>query len=201
MLNGWDGVLGVQVGFFPSKHAESSWCPKAQFSSHLTTALSPRPFSESSRCLFANFRWACTCAFLRRGTLRALTDFSPLRYNVLLMVILVTVVPAALRSSTSSCYAVLGCSFTFLIIRFTPHLEILCGAPNQGWLIVNWCFFHFLIIAPAVDSSSPSCLPIVLKPIPVLCSYKIPSQMFFDNSYVLPIAERLDSDSLKDSMK
>ena len=37
-----------------------------------------QPSSESSRCLFANFRWAYTCAFLSRGTLRALHDFSPL---------------------------------------------------------------------------------------------------------------------------
>ncbi len=33
--------------------------------------------SESFRCPLANFRRACTCAFLSRGTLRALQDFSP----------------------------------------------------------------------------------------------------------------------------
>ncbi len=33
--------------------------------------------SESFRCSLANFRRACTCAFLSSGTLRALQDFSP----------------------------------------------------------------------------------------------------------------------------
>ncbi|MBN3311190.1 S4A4 protein, partial [Amia calva] len=40
--------------------------------------------SESFRCSLANFRRACTCAFLSRGTLRALQDFSPSRRNVFL---------------------------------------------------------------------------------------------------------------------
>ena len=61
---------------------------------------------------------------------------------VLLLVILVSVIPAALRS-TRSCRVVLRCSLTFLILRFTPRWEILRG----GRLIVNRCFFHFLIIA------------------------------------------------------
>ncbi|MBN3303319.1 BMPR2 protein, partial [Amia calva] len=38
--------------------------------------------SESFRCSLANFRRACTCAFLSRGTLRALQDFSPSRRTV-----------------------------------------------------------------------------------------------------------------------
>ncbi len=37
---------------------------------------------ESFRCSLANFRWACTCAFLSRETLRALQDFSPSRRSV-----------------------------------------------------------------------------------------------------------------------
>ena len=127
-------------------------------SSNLSTF--SKPSSELSRCLFENFRRACTCAFLSRGTLRALHDFSPLRCRVLLMVILVTVVPAALRSSTSSCRVVLG-PLTFLIIRFIPRWETLRGTPDRGRLIVNWCFFSFLIIVLTVDSS-PSWLPIVL---------------------------------------
>ena len=81
--------------------------------------------------------------------------------SVLLMIILVTMVPAALRSSTSSCCVVLGCSLTFLIIRFPPCWEILHGAPDQGRLIVNQCFFHFLIITQTVDSL-PRGLSIIL---------------------------------------
>ena len=84
----------------------------------------PKPSSESSRCLFVNFRRTCTRAFLSRRTLWNLHDFSSLRYSVLLIVILMTVVPAALRSSTSWCRVVLGCSLTFLIINFTPRWEI-----------------------------------------------------------------------------
>uniref|UniRef100_A0A673YI32 DENN domain containing 4B n=1 Tax=Salmo trutta TaxID=8032 RepID=A0A673YI32_SALTR len=38
--------------------------------------------SESFRCSLANFRRACICAFLSRGTLRALQDFSPSRRSV-----------------------------------------------------------------------------------------------------------------------
>src|SRR4029434_10077416 len=52
-------------------------------------------FSQSSLESLANLRWPCTCAFLIRGTWRALQDFKPLRRSVLPMVFLVTVVPAA----------------------------------------------------------------------------------------------------------
>ena len=39
--------------------------------------------SRSSRCSLANFRWACTCAFFSRGTLRAQQDFNTSRCSVL----------------------------------------------------------------------------------------------------------------------
>ncbi len=61
-----------------SKHGELSWCQRARlflvwFWSHLTTTLSLSfPLNRS----FANFRWACTCSFLSKGTLRVLQDFS-----------------------------------------------------------------------------------------------------------------------------
>ena len=159
MLNGWDGVLGFKSAFFPFQTWQVKLILKSSIlvsSDHSTFS---QPSSESSRCLFANFRRACTCALLSRGTLQALHDFSPLQCNLLQMAILVTVVPVALRSLTSSCHLVLGCSLTFFIIRFTPRWEILCGAPDQERLIVNWCFFHFLIITPTVDYFSLSCLP------------------------------------------
>ncbi|CAN0419867.1 unnamed protein product, partial [Lampetra planeri] len=58
--------------------------------------------SESFRCSLANFRRACICAFLSRGTLRVLQVISPSRRSVLPTVFLVTMVPAALRSLTIS---------------------------------------------------------------------------------------------------
>ncbi len=88
--------------------------------------------SESFRCLLANFRWACTCAFLRRGTLRRLQDFSPSRHSVLPIVFLVTMVPAALRSLTRSSRVVLGWFLTVLMIIETPRGEILV------WNLIDW---------------------------------------------------------------
>ncbi len=49
-----------------------------------------------------------TCAFLSRGTLRALRDFSPSQRSVLPIVFLVTMFPAALRSLTRSFCVNLG---------------------------------------------------------------------------------------------
>ncbi len=118
---------------------ESSWCQRAKFWSHLTTTLSQ--FSSES---LANFRQACTCAFLSRGTLRVLQDFSPLWRSVLPIVFLLTVVPTALRSLTSSFRVVLGWSLTFLMIILTPWGKILHGAPDRGQLmVVLYFFFHF----------------------------------------------------------
>ena len=99
--------------------------------------------SGSSRCSLANFRWACTCAFFSRGTLREQQDINPSRCSVLLMVLFVTVVPTAFRSLTSSSCVVLGWSLTFLIIIDILQGEILRGAPDQRRLAVTLCFFHF----------------------------------------------------------
>ncbi len=60
-------------------------------------------FTQFSSESLASFRRAFTCAFLSRGTLRALQDFSPSRRSVLPIVFLVTIVPAALRSLTLPC--------------------------------------------------------------------------------------------------
>ncbi len=100
MFDGGDGVLGVillqtrQVELMPK-----SWILVPSDYNTLTQ------FSSQS---LANFRRACTCAFLSRGTLRALQDFSPLRHTVLPIVFLVTMVPASLRSLTRSSRVVLG---------------------------------------------------------------------------------------------
>ncbi len=109
-------------------------------------------FTQFSSESLANFRRACTCAFLSRGTLRALQDFSPSQRNVLPIVFLVTMVPAALRSLTRSSRVVLGWFLTVLMIIETPRGEILHGAPDRGRLTVILCFYHLRIIA----SLSPS---------------------------------------------
>src|SRR4029434_471296 len=117
---------------------------------------------ESFKCSLPTFRRPCTCASLSRGTLRALQDFKPLRRGVLPKVFLVTGVPAALRSFTSSPRVVQGLFRTFRMITDTARGEILHGAPDRGRLTVVWCCFHLLIIAPTVVCFSPSCLPMVL---------------------------------------
>ncbi len=105
--------------------------------------------SESFRCSLASFRRACTCAFLSRGTLRVLQDFSPSRRSVFL----VTMVPAALRSLTRSTCVVLGWFLTVLMIFETPRGEILHGAPVWGRLTVILCFFHLRIFAQLLSPS------------------------------------------------
>src|SRR4029434_8329408 len=110
-------------------------------------------------CSLANFRRPCTCASLSRGTLRVLQYFKPLRRSVLPMVFLVTVVPAALRSFTSSPCVVLGYFCSFRMITDTAQGNILHGAPDLERLTVVWCCLHLRIIAPIVVRFSPSCLP------------------------------------------
>src|SRR4029434_1024826 len=115
---------------------------------------------ESFKCSFANFRRPCTCASLSRGTLRVLQYFKPLWCSVLPMVFLV--VPAALRSFTSSPCVVLGLFCTFQMITDIARGDILHGAPDLERLTVVRCCFHLRIIAPIVVCFSPSCLPMVL---------------------------------------
>src|SRR4029434_1205391 len=124
-----------------------------------------QPSIESFKCSLATFRRPCTCASFCRGTLRVLQYFTPLRRSVLPMVVLVTVVPAALRSFTSSPCVVLRLFYTFRMITDTARGDILHGAPDLERLTVVWCCFHLRIIAPIVVCFSPSCLPMDLSPI------------------------------------
>ncbi len=97
MFDGGDGVLGVillqtrQVELMPK-----SWILVP--SDHNT-------FTQFSSESLENFRRACTCAFLSRGTLRALQDFS---LCGILCYQLFSMVPASLRSLTRSLRVVLG---------------------------------------------------------------------------------------------
>src|SRR4029434_9868827 len=102
---------------------------------------------ESFKCSLANFRWPCTCASLSSGTLQVLQYFKLLWRSVLPMVFLVTVVPAALRSFTSSPCVVLGLFCTFRTITDTARGDILHGAPDLERLTVVWCCFHLRIIS------------------------------------------------------
>ncbi len=115
-------------------------------------------FTQFSSESLAHFRRACTCAFLSRGTLRALQDFSPSQHNVLLNVFLVTMVPAVLRSLAGCSRVVLGWFLTILMIIETPRGEIYHGAPDRGRLTAILCFFHLRIHASTVVTFSPSCL-------------------------------------------
>ncbi len=119
-------------------------------SDHMTFSQSS---SGSSRCSLANFRRAWTCTGLSRGTRLALQDLSPWRRSVLLMVAFVTLVPALCRSFTRSPRVVLGFLLTVLVIIWPHGVRILRGAPDRGRLSVVLYVFHFLIIAPTVDSS------------------------------------------------
>ncbi len=110
-------------------------------------------FTQFSSESLANFRRACTFAFLSRGTLWALQDFSPSRRSVLPIVFLVTMVPAALKSLTRSSRLVLGWFLTVLMIIETPQGEILHGAPDQGWLTVILCFFCLRILVQLLSPS------------------------------------------------
>ncbi len=144
MFDGGDGVLGVlELGSIPPLPDHNTF---TQFS------------SES----LVNFRRACTCAFLSRGTLRALQDFIPSRRSVLAIVFSVTMVLAALRSLTRSSRVVLVWFLTVVMIIEAPRGEILHGAPDRGRLTVILCFFLLRMIASTVVTLSLSCLAMVL---------------------------------------
>ncbi len=159
MFDGGDGVLGV-IGSIPPSPNTASWIDAKELDFSLSS--DHNTFTQFSSESLANFRRACTSAFLSRGTLRALQDFSPSRRSVLPIVFLVTMVPAALRSLTRSSRVVLGWFLTVLMITETPRGEILHGAPDRGRLTVILCFFHLRIIAPTVVTFSPSCLGMAL---------------------------------------
>lgn len=94
-------------------------------------------FFEAFRCQLINFRWACSCAFLSRGTFLVLHDLNLLQHTVLPMVFLV--VPTMFRWLTCSSHVVLGRSTPFLMI-LTP---ILHRTPDGGRFIVILHFIQF----------------------------------------------------------
>src|SRR4029434_6711065 len=83
--------------------------------------------------------------FLEQGDLASAAVLQTITRSVLPMVFLVTVVPAALRSFTSSPCVVLGLFCTFRMITDTARGDILHGAPDLERLTVVWCCFHLRI--------------------------------------------------------
>ncbi len=151
-----DGVLGV-IGSIPPPP------PKTREPKELDFGLIwPQHFHPVILWILANIRWACRCAFLSRGTVRALRDFIPFWRSVLPNVFLVTMVPAALRSLIRSSRVVLGWFLTVLMIIENPRGEILHGAPVRRRLTVILSFFHLRIILQTVPFSSWrwSCSPL-----------------------------------------
>ncbi len=71
---------------------------KSKFAVKMNTASGHNTFTQFSSESLANFRQACTCDFLSRGTLRELQDFSPLRRSVLPIVFLVTIDGSAVEA-------------------------------------------------------------------------------------------------------
>ncbi len=105
----------------------------------------PQFSSESFRCSLANFRQACTCAFLSRGTCGhcRISVLHGVLLSVLLIVFLVTMVSAILRSLTRSSSVVLGWFLTVLMIIETQQGEILHEAPDRGRFDTYFVFLPF----------------------------------------------------------
>ncbi len=116
MFDGGEGFLGV-IGSIPPTPNTVIWVDAKELDFGIIWQHF-HPFSSES---LANFRQVCTCAFLSRGTLRVLEDFSPSRRSVLPIVFLVTMLPAALRSFTRSSHVVLG---WFLTSPFSWSLKL-----------------------------------------------------------------------------
>ncbi len=130
MFDGGDGVLGVIGSIPPPPPNTVGWVDAKELDFGLIWPQTLSPSSESFRCSLANFRRACTFAFLSRGTL-------PSWCSVLPVVFLVTMVPAALRSLTRSSRVVLGWFLTVLMIIETPRVRSCMEPQTEG----DWQLF------------------------------------------------------------
>ncbi len=187
-----DGVLGVIVSISLPPNTTSRVDGKELIlvsSDHSTFF---QAFSESFRCSLANFRWACTCDFLSRGTLRVLQDFNPLRRSVT-NVLLGDCGPNCLEIINK----LLPCSSGLI-----PHLSHDHSYPmwqdlarNSRPKPIDGCF----VFLPFPNNRTNSRLLLTklladgLVAIPALCRSTILSLMSFDCSLVLPmVVERLE---------
>ncbi len=76
--SGNGGVLGVIGSIPPPPNMRVELIPK----SWTLVSFDHNTFTQFSSESLANFRQACICAFLSRGTLKVLQDFSPSRCSV-----------------------------------------------------------------------------------------------------------------------
>ncbi len=148
MFDGGDGVLGV-IGSIPPPPNTASWVDAKELDFGL---IWPQHFPQHPVLLWimANFRRAYTCAFLSRGTLRALQDFSHSWRSVLPIVFLGLWSQLPWDHWQDPPVWFWADSSPFLMIIETPRGEILHGATDRGRLTVILCFFHLRIIAPTV---------------------------------------------------
>ena len=158
MLHSGDGVLGVVVGIsLPPNTANRGqiFFSILVSSDHITFS---QASSGSSRCSLANFRWACTCAFFSRGTLRAQQDFNPSWCSV---------TDGSLHDCGPNCLQVINTLLlccTGLILDLSHHhwyptRRDLAWSPRPREIGSD---FMFLIIAATVANISPCCLLIFL---------------------------------------
>ncbi len=146
-------------------------------------------FTQFSSESLANFTRACTCAFLSRGSLRALQGFSPSWRSVLPIVFWVTVVPAALRSLTRSSRVVLGWLLTVLMIIETRSDLAWSLSPREIDSYFVFLPFANKLLSPSHQAAWRwSCSP--FQPCVGLQSCPL------DSSLVLAMVESLESDWL-----
>ncbi len=101
MFDGGDGVLGV-IGSIPPPPNTPSWVDAKELDFCLICFIWPQHFHPVLLWIIDTLQTGCSCAFLSRGILLTLQDFSPSWRSVLLIVFLVIMVSAALRSLTRS---------------------------------------------------------------------------------------------------
>ncbi len=134
MFDGGGGVLRV-IGSIPPPPNTVSWVDAKELEFGL---IWPQHFHPVLLWIIGKLQTGCTCAFLSRGTLRALQDFSPSWRSVLLIVFLVTMVPTALRSLTRSTCGVMGWFLTVLMI-----IEDLAWSPSLREIYSYFVFLPF----------------------------------------------------------
>ncbi len=118
----------------------------------------PQHFHPVLLWIIGTLQTCCTYAFLSKGTLQELQDFSPSRRSVLPIVFLVTMVPAWDHWQDPPVQFWADSSPFSWSLKL--HEVRSCTEPQSEGDIL--CFFHLWIIVPNIITFSPSCLAIVL---------------------------------------
>ncbi len=135
-------------------------------------------FTQVSSESLAHFRRACTCAFLSRGSLRAVQDFSPSRGSVLPIVFWLLwsqTIWSYCQWYQGSCYY--GHSYLDIIDNILPCSGLIPHRSHDHWDSTRWDLawspsardiYSYFVLLPfasnhtTVVSFSPSCLAMVL---------------------------------------